>query len=84
MDTAGTEAPSGNVAYLPDHKTLWTGEMTYQGMHNIYTLRGAKVRDSLKWSKDLNEMIHAWGDEIEYLMGSHSALFGEMKMLLNT
>ncbi|PSU36158.1 alkyl/aryl-sulfatase [Photobacterium lutimaris] len=73
MDTAGTEAPSGNVAYLPAHNTLWTGEMVYQGMHNIYTLRGAKVRDALKWSKDINEMIHAWGGEVAYLMGSHSA-----------
>lgn len=73
MDTAGTEAPSGNVAYLPDHQTLWTGEMVYQGMHNVYTLRGAKVRDSLKWSKDINEIINAWGDDIEFLMGSHSA-----------
>lgn len=73
MDTAGTEAPSGNVAYLPEHKAIWTGEMLYQGMHNIYTLRGAKVRDALKWSKDINEMINAWGGEIEILMGSHSA-----------
>ncbi|GIU51529.1 MBL fold metallo-hydrolase [Shewanella sp. KT0246] len=73
MDTAGTEAPSGNVAYLPKHNTIWTGEMTYQGMHNIYTLRGAKVRDSLKWSKDINLMINAWGSDIEVLMGSHSA-----------
>ncbi|QOL25794.1 MBL fold metallo-hydrolase [Thalassotalea sp. LPB0316] len=73
MDTAGTEAPAGNVAYLPDHKTIWAGEMLYQGMHNIYTLRGAKVRDSLKWSKDINEVINAWGGEIEVLMGSHSA-----------
>lgn len=73
MDTAGTEAPSGNVAYLPAHKTLWTGEMVYHGMHNIYTLRGAKVRDAIKWSKDINEMIHAWGGDVAYLMGSHSA-----------
>lgn len=73
MDTAGTEAPSGNVAYLPEKNALWTGEMMYQGMHNIYTLRGAKVRDSLKWSKDINEMINAWGGDVEYLFGSHSA-----------
>ncbi|UPQ89394.1 alkyl/aryl-sulfatase [Vibrio sinaloensis] len=73
MDTAGTEAPAGNVAYLPEHKVIWTGEMLYQGMHNIYTLRGAKVRDALKWSKDINEMVNAWGGEIEILMGSHSA-----------
>ncbi|HDY8064378.1 beta-lactamase [Vibrio vulnificus] len=73
MDTAGTEAPAGHVAYLPEKNALWTGEMMYQGMHNVYTLRGAKVRDSLKWSKDINEMINAWGGDVEYLFGSHSA-----------
>ncbi|MGF1699531.1 MBL fold metallo-hydrolase [Photobacterium makurazakiensis] len=73
MDTAGTEAPSGNVAYLPEHQTLWTGEMLYHGMHNVYTLRGAKIRDALKWSKDINQMIQSWGGDVEILMGSHSA-----------
>ncbi|WP_144212970.1 alkyl/aryl-sulfatase [Shewanella donghaensis] len=73
MDTAGTEAPSGMVTYIPSMKAVWTGEMMVQGMHNVYTLRGAKVRDSLKWSKDINEMISAWGGEAEYLFGSHSA-----------
>lgn len=73
MDTAGTEAPAGMVTYIPSMKAIWTGEMMYQGMHNVYTLRGAKVRDALKWSKDINEMINAWGDDVEYLFGSHSA-----------
>ncbi|MGR5119874.1 alkyl/aryl-sulfatase [Vibrio astriarenae] len=73
MDTAGTEAPSGSAAYIPSMNALWTGEMMYHGMHNIYTLRGAKVRDALKWSKDINAMINAWGGDIEYLFGSHSS-----------
>ncbi|QQX78440.1 MBL fold metallo-hydrolase [Shewanella sp. KX20019] len=73
MDTAGTEAPAGMVTYIPSMNAVWAGEMMYQGMHNIYTLRGAKVRDSLKWSKDINEMISAWGGTVEYLFGSHSA-----------
>ncbi|MEZ9233731.1 alkyl/aryl-sulfatase [Vibrio amylolyticus] len=73
MDTAGTEAPAGSAAFIPSMNALWTGEMMYHGMHNIYTLRGAKVRDSLKWSKDINQMINAWGGDIEYLFGSHSS-----------
>ncbi|MCK6262289.1 MBL fold metallo-hydrolase [Vibrio sp. ZSDE26] len=73
MDTAGTEAPAGSTAFIPSMNALWTGEMMYHGMHNVYTLRGAKVRDSLKWSKDINEMINAWGGDIEYLFGSHSS-----------
>ncbi|WP_076408121.1 alkyl/aryl-sulfatase [Shewanella sp. UCD-KL12] len=73
IDTAGTEAPAGMATYIPSMKSLWTGEMMYHGMHNIYTLRGAKVRDSLKWSKDINEMINAWGGEVNTLFGSHSS-----------
>ncbi len=73
LDASGTEAPSEMVTYIPSMQALWTGEVTYQGMHNIYTLRGAKVRDSLKWSKKINEMISLWGDDVQVLFGSHSA-----------
>jgi alkyl sulfatase BDS1-like metallo-beta-lactamase superfamily hydrolase len=73
LDASGTEAPSEMVTYIPSMNALWTGEVTYQGMHNVYTLRGAKVRDSLKWSKKINQMISLWGDGVEVLFASHSA-----------
>ena len=73
LDASGTEAPSEMVTYIPSMKALWTGEVTYQGMHNIYTLRGAKVRDSLKWSKKINQMIAMWRDDVDVLFASHSA-----------
>ncbi|WP_394200357.1 alkyl/aryl-sulfatase [Shewanella waksmanii] len=73
MDASGTEAESEMITYIPSKHALWTGELTYQGMHNIYTLRGAKVRDALKWSKDINEMINAFGGDVEVLFASHSA-----------
>lgn len=40
-------------------------------MHNILTLRGAQVRDALKWSSYLNETIEMWGDEVEVKFQSH-------------
>lgn len=73
LDASGTEAPSEMVTYIPSMKALWPGEVTYQGMHNIYTLRGAKVRDSIKWSKKINQMIAMWGDEVQVLFAPHSA-----------
>ncbi|MGS0726453.1 alkyl/aryl-sulfatase, partial [Shewanella sp. 0m-11] len=73
MDASGTEAESEMITYIPSKNALWTAELTYQGMHNIYTLRGAKVRDSLKWSKDINEMINAFGNDVEVLFAAHSA-----------
>lgn len=73
MDASGTEAASEMVTYIPSMKALWTGELTYQGMHNLYTLRGAKVRDGLKWSKKINEMLMTWGSSTDVLFASHSA-----------
>ncbi|KNH11527.1 alkyl/aryl-sulfatase [Vibrio cyclitrophicus] len=81
MDASGTEAASEMVTYIPSMKALWTGELTYQGMHNLYTLRGAKVRDGLKWSKKINEMLVTWGEETEVLFASHSApVWGEQEI----
>jgi alkyl sulfatase BDS1-like metallo-beta-lactamase superfamily hydrolase len=73
MDASGTEGASEMVTYIPSMKALWTAELTYDGMHNVYTLRGAKVRDALKWSKDINEMINAFGEDVQVAFASHSA-----------
>ncbi|MPY21190.1 alkyl/aryl-sulfatase [Shewanella sp. YLB-07] len=73
MDASGTEATSEMITYIPSMKALWTAELTYQGMHNIYTLRGAKVRDALKWSKDINTMINTFGGEVKTLFSAHTA-----------
>ena len=73
MDASGTEAVSEAVAYIPSMKTIWAAEVTYKGMHNVYTLRGAKVRDALKWSKEINNMIQEWGGEADFLFSAHSS-----------
>lgn len=53
----GSEAPSEFVFYLPQFKALCLSEVVSHTMHNIYTLRGAKLRDALGWSKYINEML---------------------------
>ncbi|WP_372871456.1 alkyl/aryl-sulfatase [Shewanella sp.] len=73
MDASGTEAPSEAVAYIPSMQAIWGAEVMYHGMHNVYTLRGAKVRDALKWSKTINQMLETWGDKAEFLFAAHSA-----------
>jgi alkyl sulfatase BDS1-like metallo-beta-lactamase superfamily hydrolase len=67
------EAPVEIITWVEQYKTLFTGELTFHGMHNIYTFRGAKTRDALQWSKYLTEMKLAYGDRIEALTSSHSA-----------
>ncbi|UCH74759.1 MAG: MBL fold metallo-hydrolase, partial [Rhodospirillales bacterium] len=53
QNTPRTEAPSEMNTYLPDHKALWMAENVTGTIHNIYTLRGALVRDALVWSKKI-------------------------------
>ncbi|NAW82158.1 MBL fold metallo-hydrolase [Vibrio sp. V43_P6S15P86] len=69
--TPGTEAPTEMNTWFPDKKALWMAENTTNTMHNILTLRGAQVRDALKWSSYLQETIEMWGDEVEVKFQSH-------------
>jgi alkyl sulfatase BDS1-like metallo-beta-lactamase superfamily hydrolase len=69
--TPDTEAPAEMNTYLPDMKALWMAENVQQGMHNIYTLRGAPVRDPLRWSKYINETLYMFGKEAEVMFASH-------------
>jgi alkyl sulfatase BDS1-like metallo-beta-lactamase superfamily hydrolase len=54
---SGSEAPSEFAFYFPELKALCLSEVVTANMHNIYTVRGAKARDALGWSKYINEMI---------------------------
>ncbi|WP_431192890.1 alkyl/aryl-sulfatase [Vibrio alginolyticus] len=69
--TPGTEAPTEMNIWFPDKKALWMAENTTNTMHNILTLRGAQVRDALKWSSYLQETIDMWGDDVQVKFQSH-------------
>jgi alkyl sulfatase BDS1-like metallo-beta-lactamase superfamily hydrolase len=66
-----TEAPAEMHFYIPSLKALSTAENGCHNMHNIYTLRGAKIRDAYAWSKALNGALDLWGDEAVVLYGMH-------------
>lgn len=69
--TPGTEAPTEMNIWFPDKKALWMAENTTNTMHNILTLRGAQVRDALKWSSYIQETIDMWGEDVEVKFQSH-------------
>jgi alkyl sulfatase BDS1-like metallo-beta-lactamase superfamily hydrolase len=71
QDAADTEAPVEMNTYFPQFKTLWSSEVVTGTIHNIYTLRGAAVRNALNWSKEINEALHLFGDA-EVMFASHS------------
>ena len=53
-------------------KAFWAAENITGTVHNIYTLRGALVRDALAWSKGINEALYLFGHEADVMFASHS------------
>jgi alkyl sulfatase BDS1-like metallo-beta-lactamase superfamily hydrolase len=72
QNTPGTEAPAEMNTYFPDMKAFWAAENIVATVHNIYTLRGALVRDALEWSKQINVALYRFGREAEVMFASHS------------
>lgn len=66
-----TEAPAEMLLYLPQFKALCTAEDATHTMHNLYTLRGAKVRNAVNWWKSLDETLLRYGDKTDVLFAQH-------------
>lgn len=71
QNTPNTEAPREMNTYIPERKALWMAENVIASLHNIYTLRGAPVRDPLNWSKYIGEALYRFGLEAEVMFASH-------------
>ena len=70
--TPGTEAPAEMHAYFPDYRALWLAENCTGTMHNLYTLRGAQVRNASDWSKYILEAEELFGDKTDVVFQSHN------------
>ena len=66
-----SEAPAEFMFYLPKFKAFCAAEDATHTLHNLYTLRGAKVRDGLLWSKYLQQALDMFGPDIEVVFASH-------------
>ena len=71
MMAPDTEAPAEMHWYIKQFKAVTAAENCCHTLHNTYSLRGAKIRDPLNWSKYLNETIELWGDKAEVMYGMH-------------
>lgn len=67
-----TEAPAEMAVYIPKYHALTLGEDANHLMHNLYTLRGAKPRNALNWSKALNMALERWGEKVDVLFNMHT------------
>jgi alkyl sulfatase BDS1-like metallo-beta-lactamase superfamily hydrolase len=72
QNTPDTEAPVEMNTYFPQFKAFWSAENVTGTIHNIYTLRGASVRNALNWSKQIDQALHRFGGEAEVMFASHS------------
>lgn len=70
--TPGTEAPAEMNTWFADKKALWMAENCTATLHNLYTLRGAQVRDGNDWAIYIMESIARYGKDIEVVFQAHN------------
>ncbi len=70
--TPGTECPAEMNTWLPDMNALWLAENCTGTMHNLYTLRGAQVRDGADWANYIMEALTLYGDKADVVFQSHN------------
>ena len=70
--TPGTEAPAEMNTWFPKFKALWVAENCTGTLHNLYTLRGAQVRDGAAWASYITEAIARYGKSAEITFQSHN------------
>ncbi len=56
-NTPGAEAPAELTFSLPALKAYCGADLVVQTMHNLLPIRGAKVRDALKWANYLDQVL---------------------------
>lgn len=67
----GSEAPAEMLWFIEEKKAISAAEDVTHTLHNTYSLRGAKIRDPLSWSKYINQALSMWGDKAEVIFAQH-------------
>jgi alkyl sulfatase BDS1-like metallo-beta-lactamase superfamily hydrolase len=57
--------------FIEEKKAISAAEDATHTLHNTYSLRGAKIREPLPWSKYLNQALAMWGDRAEVIFAQH-------------
>lgn len=72
MLAPNTEAPAEMNNYFHDYRALWMAEICNGTMHNLYPIRGTKVRDAVGWSYYINDALKRYGDISDVVFQSHN------------
>ncbi len=71
QNTPNAEAPAEMNFYFPDKKWLCTAENCTHTMHNLIPFRGAQARNTLAWSKYIDEAIDLFAADAKLVFASH-------------
>ncbi|MDT3751866.1 alkyl sulfatase dimerization domain-containing protein [Citrobacter freundii complex sp. 2023EL-00966] len=71
MMAPGSQAPSEMLWYVEEKGMIEAAEDVTHTLHNTYSLRGAKIRDPLAWSKYINDVIGRWGGKANIIIAQH-------------
>lgn len=69
--TPGTEAPAEMNLYFPQLRLLNIAENVTHNMHNLYTIRGAAIRDAVAWSGYIEEAREQFGGRSDVMIAQH-------------
>ncbi len=66
----GAEAPAELTFIIPEKKAFGGAEILSRTMHNLLPVRGAKVRDALRWADYLDDALE-YAADCEVYFGQH-------------
>ncbi|EMP56270.1 metallo-beta-lactamase superfamily protein [Marinobacter santoriniensis NKSG1] len=73
---SGSEAPAEFTFYLPEKRAFCGAELVSHNLHNLYTLRGAKVRDARVWSAYIEDARTRFAQADVYFGSHHWPVWG--------
>ena len=76
-----SEAPAEMAFYLPERNALCGAEVMTQTQHNLYTLRGAKVRDAMRWSGYIDDFLQRFGQAEVYFASHNWPVWGNARIV---
>jgi len=80
QNASGTESIAELTFYLPELKVFCGAELVTRNMHNLYTLRGAQVRNALDWSNTIDEALQMFAQSDIYFGSHHWPIWGNDKV----
>jgi len=78
--TPASEAPAELTFYLPAQKAFCGAEVMSRTLHNLYTLRGAKVRDASRWAGYLDDTLDRHPDSEVMFFSHHWPVWGKERI----